>query len=123
LKERTKREVRMTLRYQERCIRGDSISFCKDLKIIEDRIIENWWRKDGHRVDTGDITDILGASPEVLVVGTGYAGFMEVSDSLDSALKNRSIRLIAEKTPQAVKTFNELHSRGKSVAAAFHLTC
>ncbi len=113
----------MTLRYQERCITGDGMNLCKDLKIIEDRIIENWWRKDGHRVDTGDITDILAASPEVLVIGTGYAGFMKVSDSLDSALKNRNIRLIAEKTPQAVKTFNELHSRGKSVAAAFHLTC
>ena len=85
--------------------------------------MENWWRNEGHRVDTDDIADILTASPEVLVVGTGYAGFMEVSKSLHSALKDRNIKLIAQKTPQAVKTFNELHSQGKRVAAAFHLTC
>ena len=113
----------MTLQYQERCISEDSLRFCKDLKIIGDDIVENWWRNEGHRVDTDDIADILTASPEVLVVGTGYAGFMEVPKSLDSALKDRNIKLIAQKTPQAVKTFNELHSRGKRVAAAFHLTC
>jgi hypothetical protein len=31
--------------------------------------------------------------------------------------------LIAQKTHQAVKTFNELYSQGRRVAAAFHLTC
>jgi hypothetical protein len=113
----------MTLRYQEKCISGDSLNFCKDLKIIGDKIVENWWRREGHRVDVGDVTDILAVTPEVLVVGTGYAGFMEVSKSLHSTLNNRNIKLIAQKTPQAVKTFNDLHSRGKRVAAAFHLTC
>ena len=113
----------MPLRYEERCISGDSSSFCKDLKIIGDDIVENWWRAEGHRVDTADIADILAASPNVLVVGTGYAGFMEVSKSLHSALENRNIKLIAQKTPEAVKTYNELHSQGRRVAAAFHLTC
>jgi len=74
-------------------------------------------------VDTGDITDIVAEGPEVLVVGTGYAGFMEVSKSLHSALKKRNIRLISGKTQDAVKTFNQLHSEGKRVAGAFHLTC
>jgi hypothetical protein len=113
----------MTLRYQERCISRDSLSFCKDLKIIGDKIVENWWRNEGHRVDVGDVTDILAVTPEVLIVGTGYAGFMEVSQSLHSTLNNRSIKLIAQKTHQAVKTFNELYSQGRRVAAAFHLTC
>lgn len=113
----------MTLRYQERCVRRDSLSFCKDLKIIGDRIVENWWREEGHRVDVGDVADILARVPEVLIIGTGYAGFMEVSKSLHSALENSNIKLIAQKTPQAVKTFNELHSQGTRVAAAFHLTC
>jgi len=113
----------MTLQYQERCVRRKGANFCRDLKIIGDQVLENWWRKEGHRVDVGDVTDILATSPEVLVVGTGYAGFMEVSKSLHSTLKNRNIQLIAEKTPEAVKTFNQLHSEGKRVAAAFHLTC
>ena len=113
----------MTLQYQERCMSGNGLHFCGNLKIIGEKIVENWWRKEGHRVDVGDVPDILAVSPEVLVIGMGYAGFMEVSKSLHSTLKNRNIQLIAEKTPEAVKTFNELHSQGKRVAGAFHLTC
>lgn len=113
----------MILQYKETCMSGNGSLFCRDLKIIGEAVVENWWRKEGHRIDTEDVTDILAASPEVLVVGTGYAGFMEVPSSLRTTLKKKNIRLIAERTPEAVKTFNDLHSRGKRVAAAFHLTC
>ncbi len=91
--------------------------------MIGEKIVENWWRKDGHRVYPEDVTDILDENPEVLVVGTGYAGFMEVPGFLRSLLERKNIHLIAEKTPEAVKTFNHLRSQGKRVAAAFHLTC
>ena len=40
----------MTLRYQEKCISGNGLNFCKDLKIIGDKVVENWWRREGHRV-------------------------------------------------------------------------
>ena len=113
----------MVLQYQERCMNGNGLRLCRDLKIVGDKIVENWWRKEGHRVDIGDITDILAENPEVLVIGTGYAGFMEISKSLHSALKKRNIQLISGKTQKAVKTFNQLHSGGKRVAGAFHLTC
>jgi len=113
----------MTLQYQERCMRGNGLHYCADLKIIGEKIVENWRREEGHRVDVRDVTGILAGSPEVLVIGMGYAAFMEVSKSLHSTLKRRNIQLIAEKTPEAVKTFNELHSQGKRVAGAFHLTC
>jgi hypothetical protein len=48
---------------------------------------------------------------------------MEVSNSLRSALKNQNIQLIAGKTDEAVNAFNRLHSEGRRVAGAFHLTC
>jgi len=111
------------LHYQRGCIRGTNVNACQDLKISGEQILENWWRKEGHRIDVGDVTDILAASPEVVVVGTGYAGFVEVSSSFRSALTNQNIQLIAKKTAEAVKTFNQLHSQGKRVAGAFHLTC
>ncbi len=113
----------MTLQYQRSCISGNRTLFCRDLKVIGEKIVENWWRKEGHRVDPSDVTDILNANPDVLVVGTGYAGFMEVPSSLRLLLERNNIRLIAEKTPEAVETFNHLRLQGKRVAAAFHLTC
>jgi hypothetical protein len=113
----------MTLQYEERCIRENGSLFCRDLKIIGEKIIENWWRNEGHRVDLEDVTDVLAENPEIFVVGMGYAGFMEISNPLRSTLKDHGIQLVAEKTPEAVKSFNELHSQRKKVAAAFHLTC
>ncbi len=102
---------------------GNGSRFCQDLKVIGEKIIENWWRREGYRFDLSDIEDILAENPEVLVVGMGYAGFMEVPKSLQSTLRSLNIRLIAEKTPEAVKTFNQIQSRGQKVAGAFHLTC
>jgi hypothetical protein len=95
----------------------------RDLKIIKGGVRKEWWREEDHRLDTGDILDVLSADPDVLVVGTGYSGNMRVEESLRSALQGRNIRLIAQKTVDAMKTFNDLLSEGENVAGAFHLTC
>jgi hypothetical protein len=95
----------------------------KDLKILRGRVTDNWWRKDGHRVDVGDVEDILGAAPAILVVGMGANGLMQVSEKLKTTLSERNIQLIAQPSGEAAKTFNKLLEEGKDVAGAFHLTC
>lgn len=97
--------------------------YMEDLRIIDGRVIPKWWRKEGHSMDLEDADDILAANPEVLVVGMGQPGRMQVTDSLRSALAEKGIELIEEPTAQALHTFNRLFSRGKRVAGAFHLTC
>ena len=94
-----------------------------DLKIVEGRVVPSWWRKEGHLVDVGDVDDILAARPEVLVVGRGDPGRMQVSESLRAVLANARIQLIEEPTAQAVATFNRLSNSDTRVAGAFHLTC
>ena len=94
-----------------------------DLKIIDGRVKGDWWRKEGHRLDTGDIQDVLSAEPDTLVIGTGYAGNMQVSEAVRSALADRDIRTVAQNTRDAVDTFNELQADGEKVAGVFHLTC
>ena len=95
----------------------------RDLKIIKGRVKANWWRKEDHRLAREDIDDILSAYPDILVVGTGESGNMRVEESLRSALKEQGIEVTAERTGEAVKTFNRLESEGRDVAGAFHLTC
>ena len=95
----------------------------KDLKIIRGEVIENWWRQQGHRLATDDIDDILDARPQILVVGTGYAGGMRVPDAVRRTLENRQIKVIAQTTADATMTFNRLVEEGQDVAGAFHLTC
>ncbi len=113
----------MTLHHRSRCVETDGKKYCQDLKVLGDDVYSHWWRKQGHRVDEDDLQDILSANPDIMVIGTGYAGFMEVPDSVRKALKDRKIELITEKTPEAVERFNIIQSRGKKVAGAFHLTC
>jgi hypothetical protein len=95
----------------------------KDLKILRGRVADNWWRKEGHRVDVGDVEDILEAAPAILVVGMGANGLMKVSDKLKTTLANKNIQLVAQPSAEAAKTFNKLTEEGKDVAGAFHLTC
>ena len=95
----------------------------KDLKIIHGLVKGNWWRKEGHRLDAADISDILSAKPDVLVIGTGYAGRMHVPASIRTAMQDEHIEVIAERTSDATKTFNRLFNQGMDVAGAFHLTC
>jgi hypothetical protein len=113
----------MTLQYKDRCMSVDGKKYCQDLKIFGNEVHGNWWRKQGHRVEVSDLKDILSANPDVMVIGMGYAGFMEVPDSLRLALKERNIELISDRTPEAAKAFNSIQSKGKKIAGAFHLTC
>jgi hypothetical protein len=94
-----------------------------DLKIIDDEIVGNWWRREGHALYSEDIDDILYSAAEVLVVGTGAYGNMKVTDEAARAIKARGIQLVAVPTKEAVKIFNTLRGQGKRVAGAFHLTC
>jgi len=94
-----------------------------DLKISDGRVKARWWRDQGHQLQTGDIDDILAAKPKIFVIGTGYAGNLRVPDEVRSAIENRGIEVIAEKTAAATEIFNRLQAEGRDAAGAFHLTC
>jgi len=82
-----------------------------------------WYRKTGHSVTIEDVKDILEANPDYLIIGKGVSGFMRVDNTLKRKLKALHIELIAERTPNAAKTFNKILANGHNVAAGFHLTC
>ena len=95
----------------------------QDLKIIRGVVKGNWWRAEGHRLDTDDIQDILSARPEVFVIGTGYAGNMRVPGPVRQTIESQHIKVIAAATEDASRIFNRLEAGGRDVAGAFHLTC
>lgn len=99
----------------------DGITYHNDLKIIDEKLIPNWWRKQGHNLEMSDIQDILEAQPRVLIIGTGYSGLMVVSRDVVSECQKRGIDLIVLPTSKACEEFNRRASR--QVAFAAHLTC
>ncbi|MFQ6050873.1 MAG: Mth938-like domain-containing protein [Candidatus Hydrothermarchaeota archaeon] len=97
-------------------------SYTRDVIILGDRILDNWWRKSGHQLSIEDLEEALSEKPDVLIVGTGHSGVMKVLPEVEDYLKNKGIELIKERTEKACKIFNDL-SKSKKVVAALHLTC
>jgi hypothetical protein len=94
----------------------------RDVIILPSRVIGGWWRREGHALHPEDLEAVLEACPELLVVGQGAYGRMEIAPKARSALEAAGIELIAQPTEQACQTYNRLRE-GRSVAAALHLTC
>lgn len=100
----------------------DGQVYTSDIIIYPDKIDSSWWRLKGHLLQIDDLRDILNYKPEVLVVGTGAHGLMEVSDELKQLLKEKRIEIIIKFTEEACNNYNELKKK-KKVIGAFHLTC
>jgi len=101
----------------------NGVSYMNDIKIVQGKVISEWWRKRGHFVDVDDIQDILKFKPDILVLGKGSPGQMKSTETLQEFLEKNNVELIEEKTVEAVKTFNRLFKQGKNVSAGFHLSC
>ncbi|MBM4295046.1 MAG: hypothetical protein FJ126_09130 [Deltaproteobacteria bacterium] len=100
----------------------DGKSYRQDLLIWEGRIKSDWWRLEAHLLQLPDVHEALAARPQVLVVGQGQPGRLEVDRSLAAYLKEQGIELIALPTREACQVINRLAGQ-RRLAAALHLTC
>jgi hypothetical protein len=96
--------------------------YSRDVIIFPNRIKDSWWRREGHRLSIEDVEEVVRDKPEILVVGTGYLGLMKIPPETRDYLKSKGIALVADRTEEACKIYNEL-SKSRKVAAALHLTC
>jgi len=93
----------------------------RDLIVLPDRVVTNWWRADGHRLVLADLDDVVDELPEHLVVGTGAYAQMQPNPEAVDRLRQRGVEVEALPTGEAVRRYGELDSR--RTAAALHLTC
>jgi hypothetical protein len=100
----------------------DGVSYRQDLLIWPGNIKTDWWRRESHLLQLDDLAEALAANPEVLVVGMGQPGRMQVDRSLAAFLKDRGIDLVAVPTKEAGRVINSLAGK-RRLAAALHLTC
>ena len=101
----------------------DGHAYTSDVIITPERVVDTWWRKEGHKLAVADLADVVAAKPDILVVGTGYLGRMAVSEEARRYLEVQGIRVRAARTRQAVQDFNQLQDQQGRVVAALHLTC
>lgn len=116
--------------YQFGSITIDGQNYRHDVVVFWTDEVFDWWRKESHLVDVEDIIDIMEQNPETVVIGTGQAGMVKVTESAKKFIEARGIRLLIDPTEQAVRTFNvrkeesfEEEGRQEKVIGLFHLTC
>ena len=101
----------------------EGVTYTNDVKIIQNTVVPDWWRSQGHLVQMKDVRDLLDANAEFCIFGTGAYGGMRISDAVRSELENRGRKVVIEPTESACETYNRLLQEGKSVVAGFHLSC
>ncbi len=100
----------------------DGQAYNADLILLPDRILDGWWRQEGHVLHPADLDAVFDADPDVLIVGQGAYSRMSVADETARAVESAGIELIVLPTREAVERYNALPA-GQRVAAALHLTC
>jgi len=100
----------------------DGKTYRQDLLIWPGHIKSDWWRAEGHLLQIPDVFEALAADPQVLVVGAGAYGRMDVDRELAIYLQEKGIELVAKSTREACLVINQM-AENRRWAAALHLTC
>jgi hypothetical protein len=93
----------------------------RDVIVLPERVLANWWRADGHRLVLADLEDVIEELPERLVVGTGAYGQMRADPEAVEQLRQRGVEVESLPTDEAVRRYCELDPL--RTAATLHLTC
>jgi len=95
----------------------------KDLIIFPGSVRVNWRRREGHVLNVADLQEILDSQPELVIIGTGASGQMQIHPAARKALEERGIRYVVRNTEEAKDIYNRQIERVSKVVGAFHLTC
>ncbi|RLG10689.1 hypothetical protein DRN73_07185 [Candidatus Pacearchaeota archaeon] len=104
-------------------------TYDQDIEVRWNGEVLPWWRKESHIFNLGDIQRALNQNPEIIIFGTGAYGVAKITEEAEKEIKLRGIKLIIDKTDEAVKTFNIIKQKSKEegeekkVIGLFHLTC
>jgi len=100
----------------------DGHAYNRDVIVLPDRVLPNWWRVEGHSLRLEDLQQALADRLELLVVGTGIFGRMNVPDDVRANIESGGIELHVLATREACDLYNQMREEKRS-AAALHITC
>ena len=102
---------------------GERVGAGTDIRVIGEEVTR-WKKRKGHRLKKSMITGVYDQGIEVLVIGNGVSGAVEVPDKVQRDIEKHGIReVVIERTPQACRIYNKLYRKGKRAALLAHGTC
>jgi hypothetical protein len=99
----------------------DGEEHTRDLIVLPERVVPDWWRREGHSLALEDLDEVEDELPERLILGCGAHGQLRPPAAVIEALERRGITVEAVPTDEAVRRYGESDER--RTAAALHLTC
>jgi hypothetical protein len=99
----------------------DGEEHTRDLIVLPERVVPDWWRREGHSLALEDLDEVQGELPERLILGCGAHGRLKPPRAVLDALAERGVEVEALPTDEAVRRYGESDER--RTAAALHLTC
>jgi hypothetical protein len=99
----------------------DGQEHTRDLIVLPDRVVGDWWRREGHSLAMEDLDAVIDDLPERLVLGVGAQSQLRPDPAVIEALERRGVQVECLPTDAAVRRYGELDER--RTAAALHLTC
>lgn len=97
--------------------------------IVGDSVAERDYEKlkelfgTSHRIGDWEAEVLLKGNPEVVVIGTGQDGKLEVDKDFLDRVQKEGVETLAAITPEAIKIYNEKVKAGKRVNALIHTSC
>jgi hypothetical protein len=99
----------------------DGREHTRDLIVLPDRVVSDWWRSEGHSLAVEDLDEVLDELPRRFVLGVGAYGRLCPDAAVLAELERRGVKVECLPTDAAVRRYGELDER--ETAAALHLTC
>jgi len=99
----------------------DGKTYTHDI-LIAGETIKDWWRIEGHLLQTEDLKEVWDYKPDILFIGQGASGIMKISDSVKEKCSEMDIELVSGNTDKIADMINKVSFKGK-IAAGLHLTC
>lgn len=100
----------------------DGQTFNSNVKLINN-IAKQCRYFENHIITKDDFTDLIAAKPDIIMIGTGASGVVDVPKDVIELIEKHNIKLIIKKTKEACEEYNKLIKQKKNVAAIMHNTC
>ncbi len=98
-------------------------TYSSDVILWPEGVDDSWWRVGGHSLCEEDLEPILSKDPDVIIIGTGARGGVNVPAELVEYMRGQCEEVHVVETEKACALYNELYEGPKRVVAALHLTC
>jgi len=85
--------------------------------------VSAWHERKGHKLKAGMVKRALSLKPEVLIIGNGVEGALEIGKKARQEVEDAGVKLVVLRTPDACREYNRLFREGKRVILLAHGTC